>query len=122
MAWEDRRGRSYYYAKERQGSKVISRYVGSGEVAHLVDQFSGERREEDAERRSGIAAEVALMVAEDKAADDIFAAVDGLMREVLQAEGFHQHARGQWREKRDGKTKTKGKAGDKCAGATARQR
>jgi hypothetical protein len=112
MAWEDRKGKSYYYTKEREGSKVVSRYVGSGEVAQLIGQFSALRREEDRERRAEIAAERNAMLAADRAVDDVMSLANELMQEALQAEGFHQHDRGEWRKKRDGKGEAKNKTKD----------
>ena len=40
MGWERRGSREYYYKKEREGSRVKSVYVGSGEIAHMVRRFS----------------------------------------------------------------------------------
>lgn len=37
MAWEDRKGRRYYYGKVREGDKIVSVYLGSARspVSHL---------------------------------------------------------------------------------------
>ncbi len=104
MGWEKRKNGRYYYTKTRIGSRVISNYVGNGRNAELIDQLSAMCREEAMQKRASIAAEIEAMEAEDQAVDDIVAAVDKLMRETLQAAGFHQHARGQWRRKRNGKS------------------
>lgn len=118
MGWETRHGKRFYYQKERIGERVVSRYVGDGETADLISKFSALRREDARERLDEIAAEVAAMEAEDRAADALFTAVDDLMREALQAEGFHLHARSEWRKKRNGKAKDE----TKNAGATACQK
>lgn len=39
MGWEQRGNNSYYYKKERDGSRVMSVYVGRGEIAHMVAQI-----------------------------------------------------------------------------------
>ena len=39
MGWEQRGNNSYYYKKERDGSRVKSVYVGRGEIAHMVAQI-----------------------------------------------------------------------------------
>lgn len=39
MGWEQRGNNSYYYKKEREGSRVKSVYVGRGEIAHMVAQL-----------------------------------------------------------------------------------
>ena len=42
MGWEQRGTNSYYYKKEREGSRVRSVYVGRGEIAHMVAQLGSE--------------------------------------------------------------------------------
>ena len=39
MAFENRHGNSYYYRKKRDGNRVISEYLGCGELAYLIAQF-----------------------------------------------------------------------------------
>lgn len=39
MGWEQRGNNSYYYKKERQGSRVKSVYVGRGEIANMIAQI-----------------------------------------------------------------------------------
>ena len=51
MGWEDRNGRSYYYRKERDGTRVKSVYVGRGETAGLIAQFEGMQSDEREEKR-----------------------------------------------------------------------
>src|ERR1041385_8158915 len=41
MGWEQRGANSYYYKKERDGSRVKSVYVGRGEVAQLISKLQG---------------------------------------------------------------------------------
>ncbi len=49
MAWESRGNGSYYYRKQRIGGRVVSEYVGQGEVAGLVAQLDAiERTKEQA--------------------------------------------------------------------------
>ncbi len=53
MAWEKRNGRSYYYRIEREGKRVRSVYIGSGETARLIAQFDQiERAERIAEQQA----------------------------------------------------------------------
>ena len=100
MAWETRRGQRYFYTKERIGNRVVSRYVGKGETAELIARFSALRREEDEERRTQNAAELAPLLAEEQEADAQMAAVNELLHAELTAAGFTQHDRGEWRKKR----------------------
>ncbi|HLM62481.1 MAG TPA: hypothetical protein VK308_16895 [Pyrinomonadaceae bacterium] len=46
MALEKRNGNYYYYKKEREGNRVVSRYYGKGELASLVAQMDEIEREE----------------------------------------------------------------------------
>ncbi len=39
MALEERNGNYYYYKKERDGNRVVSKYYGKGELANLVAQM-----------------------------------------------------------------------------------
>lgn len=45
MAWERRGNRSYFYRKERINGKVKSIYVGSDEVATLLDRCEKGRQQ-----------------------------------------------------------------------------
>ena len=45
MGWEQRGNNSYYYKKERDGSRVKSVYVGRGEIAHMIAQFQSRSAE-----------------------------------------------------------------------------
>jgi hypothetical protein len=96
MGWEKRHGKLYYYTKERIGNRVISQYVGCSETARLIGQFEQLRREERAEQRAAVLAEVERIEAEDQEAEEILARVDLLVTDFLLSSGFHQH-KGQWR-------------------------
>ncbi len=49
MALEERNGNYYYYRKEREGNRVVSKYYGKGELASLVAQMDEIERQEKAE-------------------------------------------------------------------------
>lgn len=93
-----RRGR-YWYRTEREGGRVVSRYLGFGEVAGLIaelDSFEiGERQHtaeiERADRRAF--ADIDNAVAEHGRL------VRALTAGVLLASGYHTHKR-QWRKRR----------------------
>ena len=44
MALEKRNGHYYYYKKERDGKRVISKYYGKGELVSLLAQMDEFRR------------------------------------------------------------------------------
>lgn len=99
MGWEDRNGKLYYYAKEREGGRVVSRYIGAGDLARLVEMMEAGRRVDREVEREMWRSEVAAIEREDERAEQVFVAADELMKAALHAAGFHQHKR-QWRRRR----------------------
>jgi hypothetical protein len=101
MAWETRRnGRTYYYSKQRVGRRVISEYVGSGDVATIIADLSAVwqnralcTREQETHTRLSLAAG-------DAPLDELETLLTGLTRAVLLANGYHTH-KGTWRRTRD---------------------
>jgi hypothetical protein len=99
MAWEQRGNHSYYYRKERNGSRVKSTYVGRGDMAHMIAGFESN----SAELEKLLRAKKSI---EDQELDRIEAAIDRAVELVqlfteasLLTAGFHTHRR-QWRRKR----------------------
>lgn len=99
MAWEARGNRSYFYRKKRTGGKVKSEYVGSGELAALLEKSErGSRQlkqlEKEKLKRERMKAELI---------DDELNALSEINQSLVDAlfliGGFHQHKR-QWRKKR----------------------
>lgn len=93
--------RGYWYRSKRIGARVTKEYFGQGEhwaaLAWLDEhdrQISAETRAFEREQR----AEMDALDREAKAACDAVAAV---MRATLEAAGYHQHARGAWRRRRE---------------------
>ena len=100
MAWEERGNGSYYYRKRRIGGRVVSEYVGRGELAGLVAQLDAIERTGQRAQRASHAAERASLDVDDEVAETVAALVATLTRGVLVANGFHQHKR-QWRRRRE---------------------
>lgn len=77
--------------------------MGRGPKAELAANEDTAKRAERAARRQ--AAEVNRL--REEPVGDLLAELDGqvtlALRAALAAAGFHQHARGQWRRKRNGK-------------------
>jgi hypothetical protein len=103
MGWENRKGKLYYYQKERVGNRVVSRYLGRGaialfeeEIADLRKQRTAQERREmqiarsDWAERARTPTELIELIAEAKRATEA----------ALTAAGYHQHKRGEWRKKR----------------------
>ena len=100
MGWETRNGRQYYYQKVREGDKVISRYIGSGETAHLIADF--ERLTTNSLQAMAV---LQKTEAEEQKQQEIeldahCSAVEAMFRQAMTAAGYHQHNRGEWRKQR----------------------
>lgn len=98
MAWEQRRAQSYYYAKRREGGRVVSVYYGSGELAQAVAEITA------AQRRSAMltrTAEQERRTRDDRGRQivrDVAGELRTVLAAVLVANGYHQHKR-QWRRR-----------------------
>lgn len=99
MAWEKRGNRYYYYRKRREGRRVVSEYVGAGDLAEAIaaldawDRIEQEVEREIWQRKKESEAEV---IAEMDQLGDLLRA---LTHAALLTAGYHTH-KGQWRRKR----------------------
>jgi hypothetical protein len=99
MAWETRGSGTYYYRKTRRGNKVVSAYVGGGDVGvciALMDAEDRERRAEADRERRRAEAEADERFRRVEAACDLLAS---LATDLMESSGYHKH-KGQWRRKR----------------------
>jgi len=107
MSWQPRTSGSFYYRSVRTGGKVRCLYFGgglTGECAAALDQLGRlERLEEQQRLRACLERERAA----DAALERLGEAARLLAHATLLAEGYHQHARGEWRKKRVRKTRTR---------------
>ncbi len=103
MAFEKRGNGIYYYKKEREGNRVVSKYIGTGEVASLIAQmdeleadskyhkrFEEQQRREKAERF-------------EREIIEIENAFNELITAHLLINGYHQTGSREWRKKRNGR-------------------
>jgi len=97
MSWERRGHKRYYYRKRRQGERVVSEYVGTGELAETaaaLDTLEQELRQ--AQRRQW-----ETIRAFDAQVDEACDLIQALARGALLVTGHHMH-KGQWRKTRLG--------------------
>ena len=92
MGWETRGNKEYYYGKERYGSKVVSRYLGSTDKAQKMVEILEAIREEKRkvrERESQI----------DKQIEAGNRLIKSLADGMYLIAGYYQH-KGGWRKLR----------------------
>jgi hypothetical protein len=99
MGWEKRGGHLYYYRKERDGPRVRSVYVGTGETAALISRLEGLRREEAETEREDHRRELAKLEQQDATIDEACRLINMVAEAALIAAGYHTHKR-QWRRRR----------------------
>jgi predicted negative regulator of RcsB-dependent stress response len=102
MGWEQRGNNSYYYRKERDGSRVKSVYVGRGEVAHMISKFESSSAELEKLMRAQKSIEADELENAEAALDRAIELTQLFTEAELLAAGFHTH-HWQWRRKRNGR-------------------
>ena len=101
MGWETRRrGSSYYVRKERQRDRVVSHYIGGGAIGSLAALYDVREQDKRRRERKKERAERDRLAADDRTMEEFFAEVEETVRQVLEAAGYHQHNRGEWRKRR----------------------
>jgi hypothetical protein len=100
VAWERRGDGVYYYKTERQGGRVRKRYIGNGELAHIIAHADETRRRVWAERKAKERAELDEASSLASAGGELYEAVEILAVAELVASGYHRHKGGEWRMRR----------------------
>jgi hypothetical protein len=101
MAWETRGVYGPHYTRSRRvDGRVVREYVGRGPLAESIAQADEAEREAHRLQRQREREELER----DRRLDETFstysAGVDELLRSALEAAGYHQHKRGEWRRAR----------------------
>jgi hypothetical protein len=99
MGWENRSGRFYYYRKRRQGSRVVSEYLGASKFAELLSEMDEMERDAGRERKRAERQEMARWLALDREVNQTLDLCSSLASAALLAAGYRTH-KGQWRRKR----------------------
>ena len=99
MGWEQRGNNSYYYKKEREGSRVKSVYVGRGEIAHMVAQLQSSSPLLERFARSMKSPQAVEQERAEAALDQLADRIQLITQAALLTAGFHTHKR-QWRKMR----------------------
>ncbi len=103
MVWETRAGSSgrYYYRARKVNGRVVKEYVGTGDLADALAGLDALDRQSAALRAEEQHQEWERRAALDTTVDKFSRVVDGIVVAALEQAGYHQHARGAWRRKRD---------------------
>ena len=102
MAYEIRGGcRKYYTRSRRLNGKVVREYVGGGVKGELAARADAERRAARQASAEALRGEEERYATATGPLDELARLTDLLMRETLIELGYHQHARGQWRRRRN---------------------
>ena len=101
MGWEQRGNNSYYYRKEREGSRVRSVYAGRGEIAHMVAQLQSSSPLLERFARSMKLPQQVQQEKTEAALDQLSDSINVITQAALLSAGFHTHKR-QWRKMRNG--------------------
>ena len=100
MSWESRNGRGRYYTRSRRrGGKVVREYLGSGDMGMLMaltDALARQKLERAAAAERQRQAEGDALDATVEAACH---SIELIARAALNAAGYHQHHRGEWRKR-----------------------
>lgn len=99
MGYERRPGGIYYYRKKRVGKRVISEYIGAGELsyaAYTLDQVNSAQRRLEA---TVWKQERARMLQDDEKARNSLNLLQNSIENELERAGYHK-VRGRWRKKR----------------------
>jgi hypothetical protein len=99
-------GRRYYYQRKRVNGRIEYTYIGAGQLAPLVaeiDQLDRERRQQERWEAQAARNEFAEQAATPEALSLLLEQAHSAAAAALEAAGYHQHKRGEWRKKRANK-------------------
>lgn len=100
MAWERRGDYFYYYQSEREDGKVRKKYIGRGELAHIIAHADETIRCSRAQKRKRDAEALEYMQNLATCADGLYEAAEVLAVAEMVAAGYHRR-KGEWRRRRD---------------------
>ena len=99
MGLEERNGNYYYYKKEREGNRVVSKYYGKGELAGLVAQMDEIDREGKKQQASENLRNRQKLEKIDVEIDLFESKVKELTAKTLLSLGFYKTNSREWRLK-----------------------
>jgi len=100
MAWEQRGNKFYYYRKVRKGKRVVSEYVGAGDMAKLLYILDASDQEERENERQVWKEKHSEFQTTDVEIAQLNKILRNLVLATLLVSGYHPH-KGQWRRNRN---------------------
>lgn len=97
MGWENRNGRQVYYRKKRIGKRVVSEYVGSGEVVTMLAALDERERKQAKRQRREWRKVMEGEAGVDALMRDAGRIVKALTDATFAVNGYRRH-KGQWRK------------------------
>jgi hypothetical protein len=98
MGWE--KGGRYYTKSRRENGRVIRQYIGCGVVARVEADRDHRRRQREAADRLWWHQERDRMRELEEPLKELETLCAFVLRATLEAAGYHQHDRGEWRKRR----------------------
>jgi len=99
MAFEERNGNSYYYRKKRIGNRVVSEYIGKGELALMLYQMDKSKRKERESNAKKERRNREKIEEFDRDLFEIESKIKSLVEIFLINKGFHKTKSREWRLK-----------------------
>jgi hypothetical protein len=99
MAWEERNGKNYYYAKRWINGTCHSEYIGSGMFAGAIADLDYEKQFQAKFERDKRNAERQEIEKLDSLLDEISETNNFLVKALFLINGYHTH-KYEWRKKR----------------------
>ena len=100
MPWKRRAGHPYFYRSYREGGRVRQKYVGRGPAAQVLAALIDLERLDCEAERQWQAAEREPYEKAEAPVREVFDHTQRALGTLLEAAGFHQHHRGEWRRRR----------------------
>jgi hypothetical protein len=98
MGWD--KGR-YYTRSSKVDGRVVREYLGCGRLAELAAEIDADMRELRQWERSELREKKNRIDAFEAELRNLDETAELVARAALQATGYHQHKRGEWRKKRE---------------------
>jgi hypothetical protein len=100
MGWKRRRnGRRYYYRVIRRGNRILTEYIGGGQIGEDAAKEDADRRAARASRRQNRQLRRQEHEALSDQLKEMHDEASAIAEAALLATSFYRHCRGRWRKR-----------------------